>query len=103
MKPGTRLRRWAGYLCSRRTMDQLIDPVIADLQHECQEASASGPMLRKHMASVRGYVAFWIVVTLHVPRTWLKEATYGLLAADRSMLVRAFVPAALTMTVVTAI
>lgn len=103
MKPGTRLRRWAGYLCSRRTMDQLIDPVIADLQHECQEASARGSMLRKHLASFRGYVAFWIVLTLHVPRTWLKEAIHGLIAADRSMLVRALVPAALTMTVVTAI
>ena len=103
MKPGARLRRWAGYLCSRRTMERLIDPVIADLQHEYEEANASGRILHAHLARLRGYVAFWRVLALHVPSVWLEGTIRTLITADSSTLRRALLPAAMTMVFVTAI
>ncbi len=103
MKPGARLRRWADYLCSRRIMEQLIDPVIADLQHEYEEANASGRLLQGKMARLRGYLAFWKVLALHVPSVWLEGTIRTLIAEDWSPLRRALLPAAMTMVVVTAV
>jgi hypothetical protein len=103
MKPGARLRRWAGYLCSRRTMERLIDPVIADLQHEYEQANASGRILHAHTARLRGYVVFWRVLALHVRTVWLEGTIRTLIAADWSTLRRALLPAAVTMVIVTAI
>lgn len=53
--PGTRLRALAARVCSARTMERLIDPVVADLQVE--HASAAGARGR-WLARLRGYVAF---------------------------------------------
>ena len=45
MRPGTRLRNWARHWFSKTTMDRLIDPMIADLQHEY--AATSGRWERR--------------------------------------------------------
>ncbi len=54
-RPGTRLRALAARVCSEKTMERLIDPVIADLQAEY--ASAIG-MRCRWLALLAGYIAF---------------------------------------------
>jgi len=84
-------------------MERLIDPVIADLQHEYDEANASGRILHGKLARLRGYVVFWRVLALHVPSVWLEETIRTLIAVDLSTLRLALLPAAMTMVVVTGI
>jgi hypothetical protein len=103
MSPGACLRRWANRMCSPRTMERLIDPLIADLQHEYEEANRAGPTWRGRVALVRGYLAFWRVLALHVPRLWLNRTVRELAIAERPALVRAVVAAAVTMALVTAL
>lgn len=67
MTPGTRLRSWASRLCSPRTMERLIDPVIADLQCEHERERRNGGPWNRWRALAHGYLAFWKVVTLHIP------------------------------------
>jgi hypothetical protein len=45
--PGTRLRALAARLCAPITMERLVDPAIADLQAEYEEASRTGPGWRR--------------------------------------------------------
>ena len=44
--PGTRLRALAARLFAASTMERLVDPAIADLQAEYEEALRSGPKWR---------------------------------------------------------
>ena len=44
--PGTRLRALAARLCAAITMERLVDPAIADLQAEYEEAIAAAPDAR---------------------------------------------------------
>ena len=57
-RPGTRLRSWASHLLDPSTMERLIDPAIADLQHEHEEAVRRGQLWRSHWMRIAGYVAF---------------------------------------------
>jgi hypothetical protein len=43
--PGARLRALASHLVDPSTMERLIDPAIADLQHEHDEAVVHGPVI----------------------------------------------------------
>ena len=70
MTPGTRLRSWASRLCSARTMERLIDPVIADMQCEHDHANRSGRPTDRWRLLFKGYLAFWKVLALHVPIAW---------------------------------
>lgn len=97
MTKGRRLRRWAGRLCSARTMEQLIDPVIADLQHEYEQANAAQQTLRRTAVLLRGYGAFWRVLTVDIPATWLRRSIGELRASHHDLFVRAVVPAAIAM------
>jgi len=63
MSPGTRLRNWACRWCSKTAMDRLIDPMIADLQHE--HATTSGWWERCWIL-VKGYAAFLTVLAICV-------------------------------------
>jgi hypothetical protein len=103
MSPGACLRRWANRMCSPRTTERLIDPVIADLQHEYEQANGAGPTWRGRVALVRGYLAFWRVLALHVPCLWLNRMVRELAIGERPALVRAVVAAAVTMALVTAL
>ena len=53
--PGTRLRTLAARVCSKKTMERLIDPVVGDLQAEYASANS---ITRRGLALVSGYVAF---------------------------------------------
>jgi lipopolysaccharide export system permease LptF/LptG-like protein len=103
MSTGTHLQRWASRICSAETMERLIDPALADLQHEFEKASGRGRTWQKRIALLRGYVAFWKLLTLYVPRLWLKRTVRELVLAERFAIVRALFAAALTMTLVSAV
>jgi len=49
-------------MCDATTMERFVDPVIADLQHEHEEASRSGPVWRCAWVRIAGALAFWRVM-----------------------------------------
>ena len=55
--PGTWLQRFAERAFDRETLDRVILPALADLQHEC--ATATGPTLVQRFVRVRAYWALW--------------------------------------------
>jgi predicted permease len=63
--PGTRLRALAARLCTTITMERLVDPAIADLQAEYEEASRTGPGWRRRWIWMRGHIAFFAMIVVH--------------------------------------
>ena len=89
MTPGTRLRSWASRVCSARTLERLIDPVIADLQCEHDHASRSDRPWDRFRVLFTGYLAFWKVLALHLPIVWagrIVRAFLGHAALGRALL-----------------
>ena len=83
MRPGKRLRAYAARVCSEKTMERLIDPVIADLQ---AEYAAATDIRRRWLALLGGYIAFakvsvWcgLVGLREARRNWSAEDRQGLL------------------------
>ena len=97
MTTGCRLRKWASRVCSARTMEHSIDPIIADLQHEFERTRATRQMLRTGIILLRGYCAFWIVLGMHIPAMWLHRTIGGFRASHQESFIRAVVPAVITM------
>jgi len=90
-RPGDRLRSIAARMFGRTSaMERLIYPVIADLQHEYEEAIRRGDVWRSRSIRVAGYIAFW------------KVAGLAVLSADRR-LGRAMAIALSTGTIITAL
>lgn len=89
MSPGRRLRGWARRVCSDATMEQLIDPVLADLQYEAAEACRMRGRARRLWILAAGYLAFWRVVALHLPwaalRGFWDSATSGESGVGRAL------------------
>jgi hypothetical protein len=56
-RPGTRFRAMAQRLCGTTAMDRLVDPAIADLQHEYQAAVRRGLIWRSRWILAAGYAA----------------------------------------------
>lgn len=56
--PGTTLMRIAEFCFSRRTFTGVLEPVVADMQHEYFEALAAGRERKAKMVLARGYAAF---------------------------------------------
>jgi putative ABC transport system permease protein len=63
--PGTRLRAVAARLLDARTVDYLVDPAIADIQAEYEDASRRGLAWRKRWIRLRGYVSFFTMIVAH--------------------------------------
>jgi lipopolysaccharide export LptBFGC system permease protein LptF len=63
-RPGARLRSWATRLLDPLTMERLIDPAIADLQHEHEEAVRRNLAWRGRWIQITSYVAFAKVFTV---------------------------------------
>jgi hypothetical protein len=101
MRPGTRLRSWAGYVCSPATMERLIDPVLADLQYEHEGACATGQPRHRRWIRINGYLAFWRVLLLHVPIAYTRQTVRKLAGADDWSVGRALGAAAVTMLIMT--
>jgi hypothetical protein len=56
--PGAFLRRLAEQVCAARTMDRLVDPIIADLRLEVA-AVRKAPWPRRYSTIARAYVGLW--------------------------------------------
>jgi hypothetical protein len=65
MRPGTRLRAWALRWLHPTAVEHLVDPILADLQTEYQDATASGQLWRARGVLLLSYVAFWTALILH--------------------------------------
>jgi hypothetical protein len=63
--PGCRLRAFAARFCSPRTLDRLIDPVIADLQAEHRDARAAGRIWTSRWVIVAGYFSLLKAVSAY--------------------------------------
>jgi hypothetical protein len=99
MTTGCRLRQWAKRVCSTRTMEQVIDPVIADLQHEYAQTKATRQMLRAGIVLLRGYCAFWIVLAVHLPAMWGHRTIRGLRTSYEESFHGAVMPAVIAMVI----
>jgi putative ABC transport system permease protein len=64
-RPGTRLRKISARLFSARTMERLVDPALADLQAECEEAARRKLTLRGRWIWILGVIAFFKMVGTH--------------------------------------
>jgi hypothetical protein len=62
--PGERLRMLAEWACSRSTMEQIVDPILSDLQIEYAAYSRESGWRRRRVLW-RGYIAFWKALLLH--------------------------------------
>jgi hypothetical protein len=60
--PGSWLRRVAQLIFDEDTMTRVVDPTLADLEHEVHEAGDDAAARRT--ALIRGYVAFWKLAVL---------------------------------------
>ena len=74
-RPGARLRVLASRLLDPGTMERLIDPAIADLQHEHDEAIRRGKVWRGRVMCLVGYCACWKVLTIAAIRYAVFERT----------------------------
>jgi hypothetical protein len=57
-RPGDRLRTMAARVFDRRTMERVVDPLVADLQVEHAEAIRRGRVWRSRWILLSGHVAF---------------------------------------------
>jgi hypothetical protein len=62
--PGDGLRAWARRMCSAATLEHVVDPIVADLQHESLKARHRSRFVRAGVW-LRGYVAFTTALSLH--------------------------------------
>jgi hypothetical protein len=81
-RPGARLRSLAARLLDPSTMERLIDPAIADLQHEHEAAIRSGLVWRGRWIRLAGCSAFWKVAVIAAASRALHERT---VTDDRSV------------------
>ena len=58
MVPGRMLHRLAGHLCSAKALEHVIEPAIADLQKEYEDAIREGHVWHGRWILVAGYVGF---------------------------------------------
>jgi hypothetical protein len=63
--PGGGLREVARKFCSPATLEHVVDPIVADMQHEWIDAGGRSPLARGY-ARLRGYAAFTRALALHV-------------------------------------
>jgi hypothetical protein len=103
MTPGTRLRSWAGRLCSPATMQRLIDPVVADLQHEYGTANGDALSRKRGWILLRGYAAFWTMLAMQIPMAWMGQTMRRLTLSDDRAAGRGVLSAIVTMIVLTAV
>jgi lipopolysaccharide export LptBFGC system permease protein LptF len=68
--PGSLLKRIAARVCSPDTLARLVDPLIADMQHEYAASLERGDR-RAPWIQARGYATFWKALLLHaVVEAW---------------------------------
>jgi hypothetical protein len=86
-RPGHWLQAAARRVCAKQTMERLIDPIVADLQTEHEEAARTRRRWRAARICASGYAAFWKAVCLHTIESG-PRALWNDIAADGSSLGR---------------
>jgi hypothetical protein len=81
-RPGRWLRAAAARLCATPTLDRVIDPIVADIQLEYEEAVRAGRFRRAAWIRVSGYCAFWKAIALHAGQAGPRALWTGLGADD---------------------
>jgi lipopolysaccharide export LptBFGC system permease protein LptF len=76
-RPGTRLRALAVHLFDASTIERLIDPAIADLQHEHESAVRSGHHWRARAIRIAGSLAFWKVVAVRIASASARQPAWA--------------------------
>jgi hypothetical protein len=72
--PGWGLNRFAGWFFSRRTLEEVLQPVLADMQAEFVEAVSEGRIYKARWVQLRGYVRFWTHVAAQCPVSIVRVA-----------------------------
>jgi hypothetical protein len=67
-EPGTRLRRFAERTFDRATLDRVILPAIADLQHECADEASATRLVR-----LRAYWGLWKTLAVCLLTVWSRD------------------------------
>lgn len=70
--PGLYLRAWSMFWFSRKTFARVLEPIIADAQHEWLEAHKHGQIAQARLICIRGYVAFFSALITMVPLSLLR-------------------------------
>ena len=99
-RPGRWLRSAASRICAPRTMDRVVDPIVADLQTEHDDAVRAGRRWRAAWIRISGYSAFWKAVGLHAMQSGPRSITNGI-AADGWVIGRTMAYAFVAFVVVT--
>ena len=103
--PGQRLRDVAQKLCSPATLENLVDPIVADLQYEWTRARGRRPMIQAWVRLI-GYAAFAKALALHVVSAgtrYLARNAFGASAEERTFYRRAGFATAVALLVLTVI
>ena len=88
--PGLRLRAFAARLCDAVTMSTVIDPAIADLQHECEAARRAGdPRTRP---SLGRYAVLWQTLAFGIARSVIRAGAAGFVS-ERALVRRTLLDA----------
>jgi len=65
--PGWCLHRMARWVFSSRTVAEVLEPVLSDMQVDFTEALAEGRPHKARWVRLRGYLYFWSHVVLQIP------------------------------------
>lgn len=99
-RTGERLREFAARWCCADTMTAVIDPLIADVQHEHESAIQAGQVWRSRRLLVAAWYVFVKVLAICL---WADARPSRWSDADRKAVVRALAVTAAVMVVVTAV
>lgn len=72
--PGWTLHRWVDFLLSKKSVNQIFEPIIADMQVEYLDALAEGRHAKAKWVLVRGYSSFWYAFVLHTVGSLVRVA-----------------------------
>lgn len=70
MIPGRVLHRVAAALCSPVFCERVVEPLLADFQHEWLYAAG---LSQRMLTLANGYGAFWCTFAIHAARAWRNE------------------------------
>ena len=71
--PGLRLRAFAARICSPRTLERLVDPIVADLQAEYAAGAPEGTWRRRRVLWL-AYAGFWKALILYGALSMVRPA-----------------------------
>lgn len=99
-RPGIRVRALAARVCSARVMARVIDPTLADLQAEYEEAHGRRATWQRRWIVVRGYAALVRALCVHAGTHAIAESR-ALDPHERAALTRTFAAGVVVMLVAT--